>query len=257
MGDEGQVREITLDQMMTLRASTEAVGSWLRTELEDRLETIRPLLAPRRFLGEHIKSAFAEEVRDADKTFQALQSAYREISGEPLRVSSRLDSPIDPIPGDLQVHSWEFAHQPSGASGAHSIMIKSPVTWVLTYASPVSWGQIRQMLTGTAPRNEAQIKQFAVSAVVLKMALDRNPGITRLLKALRLQVEFVTVGETGKLPVVRLGAPVPAFRPVDSVILNATRLSGVTIFEELIDPEAVAKIDDPFRARLLELGKGA
>src|SRR5262245_40856710 len=103
MANGDQVREITLDQMMTLRASTEAAAGWLRSEFSDRLETIRPLLLPRRLLGEHIKSAVQENVKDQDKTFEQLQGAFRDVSGEPIRVSSRLDSPIEPITGELHI----------------------------------------------------------------------------------------------------------------------------------------------------------
>lgn len=255
MANGDQVREITLEQMMTLRASTEAAGTWLRSEFSDRLETIRPLLLPRRFLGEHIKSAVQETVRDQDKTFEQLQNAFREISGEPIRVSSRLDSPIESIPGDLQIHDWEYTHE--AGNDRRKLTLKSPVSWVLTYAGAASWGQIREMLLGTAPRNETQIKQFAVGGVILKMALDRSAGIIRLLQALRLSVEILTRPESGKVPIVRLTAPIPAFRPTDALLLQATKLAGVSVFEELVDVDALATLEDPFRTKLLSLAGSA
>jgi hypothetical protein len=257
MADDGHGREITLDQMMALRAATEAVSGWLRTELADRLESLRPLLVPRRYLGDHVRSAVHEDVKDADKVFELLQTSFREVSGEPLRVSSRLDSPLEPIPGDLQLHPWEYAHEATSGSESRKLTVKSPVSWVLTHAAPVGFGQVRQMLRGEAARNDAQLRQFALNAVLMKIILDRSPGIGRLLQALRLTVSVAASPDTGKIPLCRLTSCVPAFRPADGVILSAVKLSGVPIFEELVDVETLDRIEDPIRAKVRQLAGSA
>jgi hypothetical protein len=257
MADDTQGREITLEQMMALRAPTEAISSWLRSELEDRLETLRPLLAPRRFLGQHLRSAQSLEVKGADKLFDDLQATYKEAGGEPLKLSTRLGSPLDPIPTDLALHSWEYTHEASEGSDSRRVTVKSPVSWVLTYAGPLSLAQVRQMATGAAPRDDAQLRQFVINACVMKLALARSAGLTRLLQALRIRVNVTTSPETGKLPLVQLLSSVPAFRPSDNVVLSATRLSGVPTFEEVVDVQGVSAIEDPLRAKVAALAGGA
>ena len=80
---------------------------------------------------------------------------------------------------------------------------------------------------------------------------ERNAGLSRLFAALRFQAETVVSPELGKLPLVRLTAPLPTFRPADAVLLQSVRLSGVPEFQELIDPEiASGALQDPLRQLL-------
>jgi hypothetical protein len=254
MADESKNgSEISLERMMTLRAATEAVSAWVRKEVNDRLACLRPLVLARRLLGDHVKSPVHEDVKDADKAFAELQAAYREVSGNPFRLPGRLDSPIDPISTDVVLHPWEYTHQPQGESEGRSLTVRAPLSWVLMHEAPVVLSQARQMLAGGASRSEGDLKRFAIHALVMKMILDRNPSLVRLLEALRLAVEIVESPETGKLPLVKLTAPIPTFRPSDRVVLSATRLSGIPIFEELLDVDGAKNLEDPFRARVLEL----
>lgn len=250
-GSDG--REITLEQLMTFRAATERISSWLRQQTEDRLETLRPLLMPRRFLGHHVRSAVPEDVKDADQIFAELQAGFREVSGEPFRLPGRLDSPVDAIPQQLVLHPWEYSHDARGDGETRPLTVKSPVSWVLLHSSALSLSQARQMLAGKTGRSDAELKQFAVCAVFMKILFDRNPGLVRLFEALRFRINTVPSPETGKLVFVRLTSEVPAFRPADSVIVNATRLSGVPIFEELVDVDAALALPDPLRNRVAAL----
>ena len=257
MTDEAnQGREITLEQMMALRAPTEAISAWLRAEAQDRLETLRLLLSPRRFLGQHLRTSQGDEVKGADKLFAELQASYKAVAAEPLKITTRLGSPLDHISSDLSLHPWEYTHEATDGSETRSITVKSPVSWILTYASPLSFTQVRQMLAGAVPRDDAQIRQFAINACLMKLTLARSGGIVRLLEALRLRVATVTSPETGALPLVKVSTCVPAFRPADGVVLGAARLSGVPTFEELVDLEALGSIQDPLRAKLTALGGG-
>jgi hypothetical protein len=246
-------REMTLDEMMALRAATEAVSAWLRREVEDRLECLRPLMLPRRHLGDHVKSPAHEDVKEADKNFADLQAAYRDVSGAPFKLPSRLDSPIDSLPTSLALHPWEYSHEARGGAESKPLTVRSPLSWILMHAAPLSFSQARQMLAGEAGRSDADLRQFVLSALVTKLVFDRNPPIPRMLAALRLRVDFVTCPETAKLPLVRLTAPFPTFRPADALILRATKLSGIPIFEELLDLEAARAIEDPLKAKVVDL----
>lgn len=257
MPANGHGREIAMDELMTLRASTQAISAWLQLELTGRVGTIQPLLAPRRLLGEHIKSAFRERVRAADKNFEELQQSYREISGNPFRLPSRLDSPIDPISTDLVLYPWEYAHTIGEGDAAKTVSIKSPFRWILIYETPITFEQVRKMLAGSVARSEPDLKQFALSALVADMMLHRNTGLCELLKALRYDVGRTTSRETGKLPLAVISCPVRSFRPADEAITNVTSLSGVPAFEELIEQDSIEQLEDPLRNKLLELSGGA
>ena len=130
--------EITLERMMILRAATQEVSAWILREAEERLGCLRPLLLPRKLLGGHLKSPVHEEVKDADKAFSELQAAFREVAGAPFKLTGRLDSPIDPIATDLALYVWEYAYRPEGSDASRPVTVKSPLSWVLMHAAPVS-----------------------------------------------------------------------------------------------------------------------
>jgi hypothetical protein len=249
MSDDGS-REISLDDLVQLRAKTQKVTQWLLTELQDRLETLRPLLSPKRLLGDQIRGTAPMQAKDAEKVFDKLKAAYAAVAGEPLRLPGQLDSPMEPIPNQLTLYPWEYTHELGGDGDKRSLVIRSPVSWVLMHAAPIGLSEARQMFAGTSNRSDVNLKKFATHALVMGAIFDRNPGLSRLLEALRIKVDRPTSGVTGKLTFVRLTAEVPSFRPADRVIRDATQLSGVSIFEELLDVDAVAGLDDPLRQKI-------
>lgn len=253
MADETPQKQLSLEDMMALRPASESISKWLQSELEDRLETIRPLLLPRRLLGRHLKTASTEEVKGADRAFQSLQEAFKGAAGEPFRLSGKLESPIPSMTPGLSLSPWEYAYQLAEGETKREVIITSPASWHFSYPAPLNLGQVRKMLSSKEGRNTEQLQQFMVSNVMMKVALERNGGIKRLLSAMRVAVEEVTLPETGKLPLTKLSYPVPVFRPGDGLISNATKLAGVDRFGELVDVEAVAAIQDPLQVKLSSL----
>jgi len=250
MADHASGREISLDDLVHLRAKTQKVTKWLRSELDDRLETLRPLLSPKRLLGDQIRGTQPMQAKDAEKIFEKLKAAYAGIAGEPLRLPGQLESPMEPIPNQLALYPWEYTHELSPGGDTHALTIRSPVSWVLMHAAPIGLSEARQMFSGAANRSDVNLKKFATHALVMNAIFDRNPGLSRLLGALRVCVDRATSPTTGKVPFVRLTAAVPSFRPADGVIQNATSLSGVAIFEELVDLDAVSGLEDPVRTKI-------
>lgn len=247
-GEHG--REITIEQMLDLRAFTEKVAGWLRAELQSRLDVLKPVLHPRRFLGEHLKGPAREDAPDADRALADMQAAYKAVAGEPLRLPGKLESPLDAIPMQVEAHPWEYAHVIDEGGTSHSVTVRSPVSWVLLHSSSVGLSHARTMVAGASGRSDAELRQFAVHALAMRLVFDRLPALSALFGALRYRVDVVTSPETGKLPLVRVTSAVTAFRPADKVILSATRLSGTHDFEELVDPASVPSIADPFREHL-------
>ncbi len=257
MAEETAGKDLSFDQIAKLRTSTDAVSSWLRQDLEGHLETLRPLLLPRRHLEANIKgSGRASESARADRLFQTLQAALEAVAGEPLKLRGTLRAPIDAIPNKLELWPWEYTHEIEDGGTGKRVAVHSPLSWALSYASPLSLAQARRMVSGEGSRSELELRQFAIRTVLMKVIFDASPGLARLLESLRYKVEKVTCPETGKLPYLRLTSSVPTFRPSDSVILNVTRFSGVSRFEELVDLEAVDGLSDPLRQKIGDLAGG-
>lgn len=242
--------------MLRIRGGSERISSWIRGEVLDRLETLRPLLAPRRFLAEHVKSPYrVEEAQESDRNFTELQTAYKSVAGEPLRLPGRLESPLESIPNQVELHPWEYTHEVESPEGVRRVSIQSPLSWVLLHGAPISLSQARLMSSGAIPRSESALRQFAIHALLMKLIVDRSPGLVRLFSAMRLALEIVQSSSLGALPLVRISACVPVFRPADSVILSAIQMSGVPIFEEFVDLAAAASLEDPLRSRIAELSR--
>jgi hypothetical protein len=254
MAKKAAGKDLSLDQIAKLRASTDAISAWLRKDLEGHLETLRPLLLPRRHLETNIKgSRRAYESAQADRVFHTLQSAFEAAAGEPLKLRGTLRTPIDAILNKLELWPWEYSHEIDDGGSGKRITVHSPLSWVLSYASPLSLAQARRMVSGEGSRSETELRQFAIHTVLMKVIFDASPGLVKLLESLRYKVDEVKCPETGKLPFVRLTSSIPTYRPADSVILNVTQFSGVSRFEELVDLEAVEKLGDPLREKVAGL----
>src|SRR5262245_12699451 len=81
-------KALTFEQLVDLRAKTEAISQFLYKRLKVHLETLRLLLAPRRLLGKYV--GVKEEVVGADKAFAQLQELYRGVCGKPFALSAEL-----------------------------------------------------------------------------------------------------------------------------------------------------------------------
>ena len=62
---------LTFEQLADLREKTEVISQFLHKQLKAYLETLRPLLAPRRLLGKY--TGVKEDVVGADRAFAQLQ----------------------------------------------------------------------------------------------------------------------------------------------------------------------------------------
>jgi hypothetical protein len=109
-------------------------------------------------------------------------------------------------------------------------------------------------VAGREKRQSEQVRQFVVNALAMHLLLGKFPGLVQLLGDLRYEVQTGAAAPgLGTLPLVTLSACVPSFRPSDDLILAATRLSGVPAFIELIEVEAVHRLQDPLKTRLEEM----
>ena len=73
---ESTGKKLTFEQLAELREKTEAISQFLQKQLRVYLETLRPLLAPRRLLGKY--TGVKEDVVGADRAFAQLQEQYKD-----------------------------------------------------------------------------------------------------------------------------------------------------------------------------------
>jgi hypothetical protein len=237
-------RSLSIDQLTDLRAKTEAVSQYLRKRLEDHLATMRVAFAPRWVLGKHVRSGIRDDLVGSDAAFQQIKARYAQFRGRPFLVPRELeDAPVS-IEGVLELHAREYTLELEGKP----VKMTSPVHWVVNYRCGYTLGQIRESIAAKQPLRAEDAKSFVIGALVLAMLLEKTPGLTQLLTDLRYEVEVAPSAELGGLPLVTIHAGIPSFKPDDSLILSATRFSGVPEFIELIDMAALETLGDPFQA---------
>jgi hypothetical protein len=242
-------KSLTFEHLADLREKTEAISQFLQKQLKAHLETLRPLLAPRRLLGKY--TGVKEDVVGADRAFAQLKEQYKALGTKPFALPPELDpDPLSNIDNRLDLCPWEYTHQTKGERETKPITITSPVRWVLTYSSEYTLSQLVQTMAGKEQRRSDAVRQFVVNALVMDAMLARFPGITQLLTDLRYDVQTEKTPALGALPLVTIRSCLPSFRPADNLMLTAIQFSGVPAFIELIDVEAVNTLQDPLKLRI-------
>jgi hypothetical protein len=251
-GSSAAGRALTFDDLPALLAKTEAVSRFLQGHLQGHLDTLRPLLAPARLLGRY--AGGKDDAAGADKLVAQLKEQFAKAAPRPFNLQPELDSSalarVDP---KVQIVPWEYAHEAKGEGEAKALAITSPVRWFLTYGGAHTPPQVRRALAGRDDRRSEALRQFVVDALLMRLGLERSPGIGRLLSDLRYEIAIEPQPGLGEVPLVTVRSIVPAFRPPDALVLAAVRFSGVPAFIELVDVEAVRTLEDPFRSRIQQL----
>ena len=245
----GTEKKLTFEQLADLREKTEAISQFLQKQLKAYLETLRPLLAPRRMLGKY--TGVKEDVVGAERAFAQLQEQYKGVCARPFALPPELDpDPLSNIDNRLDLQPWEYTHQAKGERESKLLTITSPVRWILAYSSEYTTSQLTQTLASREQRRSDAVRQFVVNALVMHAMLAKFPGIAQLLTDLRYDIQTEKSPALGDLPLVTIRSCLPSFRPMDDLMLTASRFSGVPAFIELIDIEALNTLPDPLKLRI-------
>jgi hypothetical protein len=251
-GNGSTAEALTFEQLVKLREQTDAIGGLLRNRLQGHLETLRPLLAPRRLLGKYADRK--EDVSGSERAASQVHEKFKEACGAPFSLTPDVDDDVlSRIDNRPELYPWEYSYEAHGEGAPIHLTITSPVRWVLTYASVYTLSQLREAVAGRRERRTGEIRQFLVNAIAMNLLLARYPGISQLFSDLRFTLSVEKCPGLGALPLVTLSAGLPSFRPADSLILTATRFSGVSNFVELVDAKVMHALQDPLKARLEEL----
>ena len=240
---------LTFQEVPALRKKTEAISQFLQHRLTSYIDTFKPLLAPERFLGKY--AGGRGDIPGGDKALAQLDQAYKELAGKPLDLPREFEPEWLLASGSrIELHRHEYVHQAAAADASKAIRITSPVRWIMTCGSTVTPFQVMQAVAGREHTPREALTQFAVNALVMQLVLTRTPGLVELFNDLRFELRTEFFPETGKLPFLTVTSLLPSFRPADELILTATEFSGVSAFIELIDPDAIAILQDPLRTAI-------
>ena len=237
--------DFDIGRLLFLRKVTRAVSENLVSELQLHLGTISPLLRPRRLLGDYIESGSPEPVVDADKNFASLNEVYARASGKPFDLPRPLRPPLKAVGLGLEVYPWEYSHRIKTGNTEKVITIKSPVRFVVVYGSGLSLSRLRQGVAGREEQKLEDVREFVIRCCLIKAVMEKYKGIPSLFQSLRWQVTTETLPDLGNLPLTVLTAPLQSMLPPDNLILESTEMSGMALFEEVVNVNQVNEIRDP------------
>jgi len=103
---------------------------------------------------------------------------------------------------------------------------------------------------GTQQNGAKTVPNLPSSHLVQRLKAKINP-----LEGRHYHISTAKLRGYGELPFTCLTASVPTVRPPDDVIIQNTEISGMDAFEEVVNPDELAALKDPFRERLMELVK--
>ncbi|NOZ53870.1 MAG: hypothetical protein GXP08_12180 [Gammaproteobacteria bacterium] len=247
-----RVKEIDLQQMGPLRNASQKKSQLLEKKLNGHLVTLTPLFTPRKILGEFMESAFKDKILGAEANFKNIDEQFKDISRNGFKMPMKLSTPVAGIKNTLEIYSWQYLY-PIGGNAEQTITVSSPTRWVLCYASGLNLSRLlKAKIEGETLRGD-DVKELLLNSLVLVTLLNKFPGIKNLFEDLRFSITIEKSQVSGELPYVVLNSPLSAFRPQDDIIQTVTQLSGLPMFEELIDLDGMDNLDDPFMAAVADV----
>lgn len=243
-----------IQSLLALRKLTRAIADVVRVQMTEYLTTLTPLLRPKTVLGDYIQGGQKEPNHKAEKLFKELQALYEKVAPlKPFSLSRELAPPFNLGGIGLEITPLDYTHVAQSGTETRRIMVRCPLTWVLTYSG---FAQTRlQELLDTRTRSAEELQRFIISHLVMHLATTSQPGVTQMLDALHFRVTMRKSPEFGELPLTLVGAAISTTRPSDAVIIESAELTGMDAFEEVVTPEDIPRLTDPLRDRLLEIAR--
>ena len=242
-------KDLINEEFLSLRQTTGKIADGLKKSLQAHLSVLKPLFVPRKLLGTNVKSVLKEDVLGSDKAFAELQQRYAAISEKPFGLRKKLVPPLPAISDQLECIPYQYIVH-LGEDGTKTVTITSPTRYILSYESECSLNRLMGMVAGTESRQAEDMKQSLINHLCMGIFLEQRPALKQLLQDLRYKVEIRKIDVLGGLPVVILTVPLQTFLPSDEFITEVTQLSGIPAFQEIIDSDAVEKMNDPLKDTL-------
>jgi hypothetical protein len=242
------------ESLLVRRKLTRAIAEMVKASMTGHLETLAPLLRPTTVLGDYIEGGTKESSRRAEKAFKELQGLYEQIaSSKPYNLSRELPTPLRLTGVGLEITAVDTAYVIESGSQPRTIMVRSPLTWTLTYGGYAP-SRIPDLLKGKA-RVAEDVAQLVVAYLLMHVVTMNSPGLLQVFEALHFPVTSVTVPEFGALPMTRIAADIVTERPSDDVILESAEMTGMDAFEEVVRIQDLTQLRDPLKDRVLDIAR--
>ena len=240
--------------LLVLRKLTRAIADVVRVQMTEYLATLAPLLRPKMVLGDHIEDGTKESTRRSDKAFKELQTLYESLAAtKPFNLPRDLTLPLRLVGSGLEITPVDTALPIRSGSDTRTIMVRSPLTWTLTYSGyPPT--RLPELLKAKLQTGD-ELGQFVVSYLLMHVVISHSPGLVSVFDALHFPITTTTVPEFGPLPITRVGVAISTTRPSDDVILQSAELTGVDAFEEVVNVQDLSNLRDPLKQRLFDIAK--
>jgi hypothetical protein len=240
--------------LLILRKLTRAIADSVRAQMTEYLATLAPLLRPKMVLGDYIEDGSKESTRRSDKALKDLQTLYEKVaSTKPFNLPRELTLPLRLSGTGLEITAVDTPLAIQSGSESRTIMVRSPLTWTLTYAGHAPT-RLPELLK-TKLRAADELNQLVLSYLLMHVVITNSPGLMQTFEALHFPITTTTLPEFGPLPVTRIGVAISTTRPADSVILEVAELTGMDAFEEVVNVDDLAHLRDPLKERLLEIAR--
>jgi hypothetical protein len=240
--------------LLILRKLTRAIADSVRAQMTEYLATLAPLLRPKMVLGDYIEDGSKESTRRSDKALKDLQTLYEKVaSTKPFNLPRELTLPLRLSGTGLEITAVDTPHAIQSGSESRTIMVRSPLTWTLTYAGHAPT-RLPELLK-TKLRAADELNQLVLSYLLMHVVITNSPGLMQAFEALHFPITTTTLPEFGPLPITRIGVDISTTRPADSVILEVAELTGMDAFEEVVNVDDLAQLRDPLKERLLEIAR--
>lgn len=242
-----------IPKLLKLRKDTNTISAYLEQELKSNITTLAPLFHPKLVFGEHI-SGCKQAVKSSDATFKQLQETYKSLRQSKAFYNklNELTSPIDVFGSSLELIPYEYSYKITTNDESKTVQIKSPLKWILCFKSQ-GINQLKDLLTEQANPRTTDIQVCVLHHLALQSIYLKRQNVTKILEALHFPVSLKTCTELGDLPLIYISSSVTTMLPPDEIIIQSTELSGMPVFEEIIDLDATKQLTDPFKEKLLEL----
>jgi hypothetical protein len=241
----------SIQSLLTLRKLTRAIADAVRTQIVEYLTTLTPLFQPHRVLGDHILGGVKESTRRADQALKEVQALYEAVSpARPFNLRRELTTPFNFQTAGLEITPVDYVHMIASGPESRRITVRCPLTWTLSYAG-FAPGRLADLI---GVRGD-ELQRYILSHLLLHAVTTHQRGLVQIFEALRFPITITKTAEFGELPVTRIGVGISTNRPSDAIVLESAELTGMNAFEEVVNPDDIARLKDPLRERLLEISR--
>jgi hypothetical protein len=244
----------SISSLLVLRKLTREIAEAVRTQLQDYLTTLAPLLRPETVFGEHIEGNRREATQRPAQALKELQALYDQISpAQPLNLRRELTPPF-PFGGlGVELAPVDYPYTVESSGRPRTILVRRPLTWTLTYTG-FAPSRLQAQLDSKV-RQPEELQRFILAYLLMHVVTKYQTGLMQVFEALQFPITSITMPEFGNLPITQIGVAIGTERPDDAIVLESAELTGRDSFEEVVKVDEIGRLHSPFRDRLVEMAR--